>query len=265
MIQKAPRFGGAETKANVQAQIERCKRGEPTPNQSSDGWLIKSADLRKEWALQHLAQNAIEQQDWQAAHKWLELAMETESPQGILKLAELHWHGFGVKRDKEKALDLFYQAEELGAENATFWVAYAHCGLRRKPDDLVKGYNSFSKLEGSNNQIADAFLELLKYPNWRNSYPDLTPPKIYSTAVNWRRVQTSGSVYCPNYDIYLQRTHQPDFGRVLANLVFAAEAGYLPAAEDLHKLYRDGGGGILPDPYWAEVWRLQVEQLKKDS
>jgi TPR repeat protein len=93
--------------------------GTPCDLGSAERWYRRSARLGEPKAMFSLGQIACEEEVFEAARHWFELAHKHGHVRSLYWLGKLHWRGQGVPRDQVKAVKLFEQAARANDPEAT--------------------------------------------------------------------------------------------------------------------------------------------------
>ena len=128
--EKAAMQGDANAQSNLALMYE-LGRGVKQDYAKAREWLEKAAEQGNAMAQNNLGffytQENTGMQDYALAHKWLEKAVANKWSPAITTLAFLYNNGLGVKKDRERALDLYRQAaEEFNDPNAQNYLAKVH-------------------------------------------------------------------------------------------------------------------------------------------
>ena len=81
-------------------------------------WYKKSARQGESKAMFSLGQIAYTEHDYSNSIKWFQIAIDNKHNSSIYWLGKLHWHGWGVVKNKKKALILFNQAAKKKVKEA---------------------------------------------------------------------------------------------------------------------------------------------------
>ena len=128
--EKAAMQGDANAQSNLALMYE-LGRGVKQDYAKAREWLEKAAEQGNAMAQNNLGffytQENTGMQDYALAHKWLEKAVANKWSPALTTLAFLYNNGLGVKKDRERALDLYRQAvEEFNDPDAQNYLAKVH-------------------------------------------------------------------------------------------------------------------------------------------
>ena len=127
---KQAQAGDANAQSNLALMYE-LGRGVKQDYAKAREWLEKAAEQGNAMAQNNLGffytQENTGMQDYALAHKWLEKAVANKWSPALTTLAFLYNNGLGVKKDRERALDLYRQAaEEFNDPDAQNYLAKIH-------------------------------------------------------------------------------------------------------------------------------------------
>lgn len=271
--------GAAPLRKNDECKnrYEKYLLGTPFPAVATEDWLLEAANRNSVWAMLQLAEqysNMEGNTGLSQARLLYEQAAANGSAYGMLLAGKFHWMGFGGPIDQENALNYFLDAEKKGDADAVFWAGYAYCCMRRRGSDLDSALNYFERIDNAD-QLVNAFIDLLKYPAWRDRLPKENAEKLFQY---WkekedaltRRVRDLEGIEkmrlkpeaiaevkkmsieerCQNWNI--------DFRRFPVFYLLAAEKGHSPAARKVHQLFLQGKGNFKADPARAKEWARRL-------
>lgn len=103
--------------------------GTPRDLRSAERWYRRSARSGEPKAMFSLGEIACDENNFDTAHYWFELAVKHGHVRAQYWLGKLYWRGLGVSSDKVKALRLFEQAAHANAPEAKRFMRFRN---RRK-------------------------------------------------------------------------------------------------------------------------------------
>ena len=164
--------GDAEAQFNVGMIYENGK-GVKVDLVEAIRWYEKSAKQGKGAAQYNLAQiyyekgRQSEPHAYEKAKYWYEKAIEREVKEAYNNLAVLYMKGLGVKKNEQKAFELFSKAAELGDNKAQVNVAVMYAWGKDVKHDKMKAYENLKKALKNGQSEASEYLDrLCKESEW---------------------------------------------------------------------------------------------------
>ena len=211
----------------------------------------------------------ILEKDYKKAFKWIKLSVDQNHPLGLYNLAAMYQNGYEVKKDKNKAKDLFDQSlpgmQELAEKGYVYaqtnigWMYESGTSVQKDEAEAVKLYRKAAEQDYPRAQTNLGWM----YANGKGIEKDETEAvKWYCKAAD--QGDARGQVYLG--EMYKRgRGVEKDYAKAVKWYQKATEQGNAFAQNKLGGMYEYGLGVPQNDAKALRLYLLSAEQNYKDG